>query len=202
MVSMEKKFIRPAILCLAFAFVAACAVAPQITKTPRSSVEQQLLARALERALTSLNTEHFKSKTVAVEFYALSPDAQFAREFFTAWLQSQHVKIVADPNQAELRLKVFAPVLAVDQGQSFIGAPSFTVPVLSLGIPEISLFKNVRHSGHAELQVYAIDADSGNFVEKSPRTVGAAQYDDYTILLVINFSRSDIDEPESLPGTG
>jgi hypothetical protein len=30
--------------------------------------------------------------------------------------------------------------------------------------------------------------------------VGAAQYDDYTIRLVINFSRSDMDEPESLPG--
>jgi hypothetical protein len=32
--------------------------------------------------------------------------------------------------------------------------------------------------------------------------VGAAQYDDYTIRLVINFSRSDMDDPEpqSQPG--
>jgi hypothetical protein len=199
---MARNVVIGAILCVAFFTIPACAITPQITKTPRSGIEQQLLVRALERALEALNTENLKGKTVAVEFYGLSPDANFAGEFFTAWLQSQQVRIVPDPNQAELRLKVFAPVLAVDEGQSFIGAPSFTVPILGLGVPEISLFKNVRHSGRAEIQVYAIDADSGKFVEKSPRTVGETQYDDYTILLVVNFSRSDMDEPEAQPQPG
>ena len=63
--------------------------------------------------------------------------------------------------QAQPQLKVFAPVLAVDQGQSFVGAPSFTVPVLGFAIPEISLFKNVKHSGHAEVKIYTIDAATG-----------------------------------------
>ena len=45
------------------------------------------------------------------------------KEFFTAWLQGQQVQIATDPKQAQLQLKVFAPVLAVDQGQSFVGAP-------------------------------------------------------------------------------
>ena len=42
------------------------------------------------------------------------------KELFTAWLQGQQVQIATDPKQAQLQLKVFAPVLAVDQGQSFV----------------------------------------------------------------------------------
>jgi len=61
-------------------------------------------------------------------------------------------------------------------------------------VPEISLFKDVRHSGHAEIEIYTIDAGSGEFVDKSPPAIGQAKYDDYTILIVINFTRSDVDK--------
>jgi hypothetical protein len=201
---MAKKFVGIWISCLACFLLGACAVSTQITNTSRSSIEEQLLMRALERALAALNTEQFKGKIVAVDFYGLSPDKDFAKEFFTAWLQSQQVQIAADPKEAQLRLKVFAPVLAVDLGQSFVGVPSFTVPVLGFAMPEISLFKDVRHTGHAELQVYVVDADGGKFIDKSAMAVGATQYDNYTILLVINFSRSDMGSRqwEWQPGAG
>jgi hypothetical protein len=190
--------------CLALFLFGGCAVSTQVTNTPRSSVEQQLLVRSFERAFAGLNTESFKGKTVAVDFYGLTSDRDFASEFFTAWLQSQQVQIVTNPKEAELRLKVFAPVLAVDQGQSFFGAPSFTVPVLGFAVPEIPLFKDVRHSGHAEVEIYTLDADSGKFIDKSATAVGAAQYDDYTLLLVINFTRTDVDKPTWAwqPGAG
>ena len=104
------------------------------------------------------------------------------------------MQIATDAKQAQLQLKVFAPVLAVDQGQSFVGAPAFTVPILGIGIPEIAVFKNLRHSGHAEVQIYSIDVGTGKFVDKSPPAIGAAQYDDYTIMIVVHFTRSDVYE--------
>ena len=164
------------------------------SNTQRSSVEQRLLVRSFERALATLDTQEFKGKTVAVDFYGLTPDKDFMKEFFTAWLQGQQVQIATDPKQAQLQLKVFAPVLAVDQGQSFVGAPAFTVPVLGFAIPEISLFKNVKHSGHAEVKIYAIDGGTGKFVDQSPPAIGEAQYDDYTIMIVVHFTRSDIEK--------
>ena len=177
-----------------FVPLAGCAVSTQITNTPRSSIEQRLLVRSLERALATLDTQQFKGKTVTVDFYGLTPDKDFAREFFTAWLQGQHIRIANDPKEAQLRLKVFASVLGVDQGQSFVGAPSFTVPLMGFVVPEIPLFKDVRHSGHSEIEIYTIDAGSGEFVDKSPPAIGEAKYDDYTILIVINFTRSDVDK--------
>jgi hypothetical protein len=184
---------RILILC-PFVLLTGCAISTQISNTQRSGVEQRLLVRSFERALAALDTREFKGKTVAVDFYGLTSDKDFMKEFFTAWLQGQQVQITTDPKQAQLQLKVFAPVLAVDQGQSFVGTPSFTVPVLGFAIPEISLFKDVRHSGFAEIKVYTIDGETGKFVDQSPPAIGEAQYDDYTITIVGHFTRSDIEE--------
>jgi hypothetical protein len=171
-----------------------CATSTQISSTQRSSVEQRLLVRSFERALATLDTQEFTGKTVVVDFYGLTSDKDFMKEFFTAWLEAQQVQIVTNLKQAQLHLKVFVPVLAVDQGQSFVGAPSFTVPILGFVLPEISLFKNVKHSGHAEVKLYTIDGGTGKFVGQSPPAVGEAQYDDYTIMLVVHFVRSDIEK--------
>jgi hypothetical protein len=180
------------IACL-LTLLTGCATSIQVGNTPRSSIEQRLLISSLERALATLDTQEFKGKTVTVDFYGLTPDKDFAKEFFTAWLQGQQVQIATDPNQAQLHLKVFAPVLAVDQGQSFVGAPAFTVPILGFVMPEITLFKNARHSGHAEVEVFAIDGRTGKFVDKTPPAIGETNYDDYTILVVIHFTSSDIE---------
>ena len=169
-----------------------CAVSTQVTNTQRSTVEQRLLVRSLERALATLDAQQLREKTVTVDFYGLTPDKDFAKEFFVAWLQEQHVRVATDPKEAQLRLKVFASVLGVDQGQSFVGAPSFTVPLIGVVVPEIPLFKDVRHTGHSEVNIYTLDADSGEFVDKSPPAIGEARYDDYTILIVIKFTSTDV----------
>ena len=85
-------------------------------------------------------------------------------------------------------------MLAVDQGQSFVGTPGFTVPILGVVIPEISLYKNLQHSGHAEVEIYAIDQDSGKFFDKSAPAIGDTRYDDYTVLIVVHFTRSNMED--------
>jgi hypothetical protein len=175
-----------------FVLLAGCAVSTKATNTPRSTIEQRLLVRSFERALASLDTQPFKRKTVTIEFYGLTPDKDFAKEFFIAWLQEQHVRVAVDPKQAQLRLKVFASVLGVDQGQSFAGAPSFTVPLIGVVVPEIPLFKDVRYTGHSEVSVLTLDASSGEFIEKSLPAIGEARYDDYTILILIKFTSTDV----------
>lgn len=171
-----------------------CAVSTQITNTSRSSIEQKLLVRALERALGGLDAQRFKGKTVAVEFYGLTPDKDFAREFFVAWLQSRKVRIAESPTPAQLRLKVFASVLAVDRGQSFVGAPSFTVPLVGFVVPEIPLFRDVKYMGHAEIKISTTDAKSGEFVSESAPAVGRSNHDDYTVLIIVHFTHTDLEE--------
>jgi hypothetical protein len=68
--------------------LAGCAATAQITNTPRSSLEQELLVRALDRAMAKLDTRELTDKKVMIDFYGLTPDKDFAREYFTAWLQA------------------------------------------------------------------------------------------------------------------
>jgi hypothetical protein len=171
-----------------------CAATAQITNTQRSSIEQELLVRALERAMVGLDTQKIKDKTVWVDFYGLTPDKDFAKEYFTAWLQGQGVRIPTDPKSAQVRLKVFASVLAVDQGQSFVGAPAFTVPIIGIGVPEIAVFKNIEHSGHAEIKISMTDNQTGEFIGESAPAVGTVQHDDYTVLIVVHFTRTDLEK--------
>jgi hypothetical protein len=185
---------RTSFLCFFVAFVSGCSVSPQITNTARSSTEQALLVHALERAMTGLDIQKFEGRAVMVDFYGLTGDKDFAREYFTAWLQAQRMRVTVDAREAELRLKVFATVLAVDQGYSFFGAPSFVVPFVGFAMPEIPLFKNVAHSGHAELKISATDARTGEFVYETLPAAGESVHNEYTILILIRFGRSDLDE--------
>jgi hypothetical protein len=184
------------ILCSVCFGLEGCAVSPQITNTPRSSIEQELLVSSLERGFETLDTQRLAGATVIVDFFGLTPDRDFAKEFLIAWLQSRQVRIVTDPNEAQLHVKVFAPVLGVDQAQSFIGTPAFTVPFLGVTIPEIPVFRDVRHMGHAALESYTMEQDGEKFLVKSPPAMGRSEYDDYTILIVIHFTRSDMGKPE------
>lgn len=166
----------------------------QVTHTARSSIEQRLLVQSLDRALDKVDVQPFEGKTVGVEFFALTPDKDFARELVVAWLQARRVKVISDVEKAEVRLKIFAPVLGVDQGQSFLGVPSVTVPVLGFTVPEIALFKSMNHQGYAALEVYSIDNPSGDFLKKSPRMVGEAQYNEYTVMILVHFNHNNLDD--------
>ena len=184
------------ILCSVCFGLEGCAVSPQITNTPRSSIEQELLVSSLERGFETFDTKGLAGTTVIVDFFGLTPDKDFAKEFLIAWLESHQVRIVTDPNEAQLHVKVFAPVLGVDQAQSFIGTPAFTIPFLGVTIPEIALFRDVRHMGHAALESYTMEEDGGKLLVKSRPALGQSEYDDYTILILIHFTRSDMGKRE------
>lgn len=109
-------------------------------------------------------------------------------------LQTRKIKVVGDVQKAEVRVKIFAPVLGVDQGQTFFGVPTVTVPILGFTVPEIALFKSMNHRGYAALEMYSIDNPSGDFLKKSPRTVGEAEYNQYTVLILVHFNRNDLDD--------
>jgi hypothetical protein len=183
-------------------WLAGCAATAQVTKTPRSTIEQELLVRALDRAMAGIDTQNLKDKTIAVDFYGLTADKDFAKEYFIAWLQAQRVRVGADPRQAQLRLKVFASVLGVDQAETFLGIPAFTVPLIGFGVPEIPLYKNVQHSGRAEIKLSMLDGETGDFVDAVPASMGKAQYDDYTFLIIVHFTRSDLDKEKKELETG
>ncbi len=176
--------------------IGGCAFSAQLPATQPSGITQQLLARSLDRALARLEVKRFAGQQVSAEFYTQSSVNQaFIREYIVAWLGERGVRVA--PEGATLALKVFASAYGTDHAESLIGIPAFQAPVVAIPVPEIALFKWVRNRGLAEVQIYAFEGKTNVFVDKTPVGTGRAKSDDFTILLIINFTVTDIDKPST-----
>jgi hypothetical protein len=184
---------RPVLTALLALLAVGCA-ANRVTLTPRSGIEQRLLTRSLERAVAQLDLHSFTGKRVALDLYTLSGDQFFAKEYVASLLEARKLEVVPE-SDADLRLKIFATVLGVDQGQTLFGVPAFVAPVVAFPIPEIALFKWIRNRGHTEIAIFAYDSRTTRLIQVTPSANGRAMFDEYTILLAISFTREDLEDP-------
>jgi hypothetical protein len=175
------------------ALAGGCALKTDVVPTQPSAITQRLLFRALERALAQLDLSPFSGRRVSVDLISQTKDDGFAKRFLVDWLREHRVQVVSD--QADLKLDVIASVLGTDHGQTLLGVPSLQSTLVPVATPEISLFKWERHRGRTDLQIYAFEASTDTFVRKSATAVGVSKQDDYTLLLLINFTVSDLEKP-------
>jgi hypothetical protein len=170
-----------------------CSVTSGLLPTQPTGVTQQLVIRSLERGLAGLDLSRFAGRGVDVDVLAQAGNEAFVKEFVVAWLKAHGVRTVStDP---ALRLRVFATVLGTDRGETLIGLPAFQAPILNVPFPEIALFKWTRNRGQTELRVFAFDGKTEDFVDQLPPGIGRAKSDDFTVLLFIGFSVTDLDKP-------
>jgi hypothetical protein len=181
---------------LAVSVLASACTTVRVTATSRSSVEQRLLVRSLERAAERLTVAPLFGHAVRVQLFALTGDQAFAEEFLRTRLEARGVRMALASEPADIVVRVFAGALAVDTADTLLGIPaSFQVPVLAVALPEIALFKWERSRGHSEVQLYTYDAE-GRFLERLPDALGEAKWNRFTILIVITFTVSDLDDPQ------
>jgi hypothetical protein len=188
---------RSALAVAAALIVSTACTTVRITATTRSSVEQRLLVRSLERAAASLDHRALVGRLVRIEMFGLTSDHVFARDFVRARLEARGLRVTAGA-EADVTLQVFATALAVDSADTLLGIPSMQVPVLAVPIPEIALFKWERSRGHAELQLYTYDA-AGALTAQLPDALGEAKYNRFTILIFVSFTVTDLDDRPEAP---
>jgi hypothetical protein len=165
--------------------------------TSPSATTQLLVFRALERAVAELDLARLKDRKVVMDVVSQLYDHRFAETYLETWFRAHGIMVGGD--NPDLRLQIYLLTLGTDKGQSFIGIPSFQVPVLSVPVPEIALFKWVRNRGRADVRIYAFDPKTAEFRETIPETTGRSKFDDYTILVIVGFSLTDVNDP--LPGS-
>lgn len=178
-----------------------CVSSMQLVAQQPSALTQLLVTRSLERALVQLDVTRLSGRKVSLDFYSQSPAQNFAKEFVTTWLEARSVHVAHDAHDAkEFAVKVFASAVGSDRGESFVGIPSIQAPVIGFPIPEIAIFKWARNRGLSELLVYVFDGTTNALVETIGPTVGHSKQDDFTFLIVLSFTVSDLDERLSPPG--
>jgi len=181
-----------AFLSIAAVFFATGCTTVRVTATERSSIEQRLIVRSLERAAARLDITPLVGRSVRLELFTLTKDETFAREFLRTRLEGRGLHIVNVP-PADLTLQVFTAALAVDTADTLLGLPAMQAPILAIPIPEIALFKWERSRGHAELQSYVYDT-TGRLLGHVHDVLGQAKWDRFKVLIFISFTITDIDK--------
>lgn len=188
-----RRSVVPALAVGLVALLGSACTTVRVTATERSSIEQRLLVRSLERAVAAVDITPLVGRRIKLELFGLTKDEAFAREFVRARLETRGLR-VSDGADAELTLQVFAAALAVDTAATLFGLPAMQAPVLAVPIPEIALFKWERSRGHAEMQSYVYDG-AGRLLGQVRDVLGEAKYDRFTILIFISFAVTDLDVP-------
>jgi hypothetical protein len=194
---------RPALahllaLLVALAGMSTACTTVRVTATERSSIEQRLLVRSLERAAVRLDTTSLAGQRLKIELFALTSDAFFAREFLRARLERRGLQFAGPGDEADVTIQVFAAALAVDTADTLVGLPAMQAPILAVPIPEIAIFKLERSRGHAEVQTYTYD-NRGRLITRLGDAKGEARYNRVTLLIFISFAVTDIDDPPVEP---
>jgi hypothetical protein len=163
-----------------------------LTPQEPSATSQLLLLRSLDRAIAQLDLSQLAGRTVDVELVTQAGAQAFATEVVKERLRERGVHLSSEA--PALKLLVFATV-GTDRGETLVGSPAMQAPIVSVPAPEIALFKWSRHRGLAELEIVELDPQSGELLAKLGPETGHAKKDDFTVLIAINFSVSDIDLP-------
>jgi hypothetical protein len=187
------------LVIVALTTLGGCAASSQLIPSQPSAVTQQLLVRSLERALMKLDVSRFAGRKVSVELTSQSYGAQaFAMEFVTMWLEARGVRVTSE--SPDLTVKVIASVLGTDRGETFFGIPQLQSTLIGVPTPEVSLFKWVRNRGLTEMSFFVFDARTNTYLETVGPGIGRSKQDDVTILIVINFTTTDVEDRPPPPG--
>jgi hypothetical protein len=186
-------------LLLLLLTMAGCSYSLKMTYPDRSSLEQLLLVRSLERAAAQLNLAQFTGNRVFFEIHGLTGDKDFAKEFLENEFEKQGATLVSDKSEADLRMNIIMSALGLNSSETLFGTPAFVLPI-GITFPEIAIYKSIRNVGYTEIKIDSFDSKTNTFLtDKSPQGIGKSKYNNYRLLLIFSFTKTDIDEKQSKP---
>lgn len=202
-------------LSLLIFFVTGCALEHELSRTPRTAVEQVLLTQAVERALTNLSVrlpdgvnvdvdatglenDRSRLRTTNADLGAVdrpSRDILYIRDLVAAELGRRGYRVSSRDNESPYLVRVMAESFGTVQGTMFIGMPPVQSVLIPFSLPELTLYKNQSQSGYARLHMDVYDNRTGEFLGSTPKLVGRAFHNQYTVLILATWTRTDVIAP-------
>jgi hypothetical protein len=165
---------------------------------PRTAAEQLLLSTAADHALERISFAEFKDKRVFVDgTYFDSYDSKYVIGTVRDALSRAGAKLQGELAKSEVVVEVRSGALSVDSGDSLVGIPKTGVPTPlsgTLNIPEIALYKAVRHESTAKLAVLAYATESRDHFFSAGPTAGKAHHRHYRLLGLISWRSTNVPE--------
>lgn len=197
------------------ALLVGCALEQEISRTPRTAVEQVLLTQAVEQALVNLKVQLPEGVNVDVDATGLESDRSrlrmtnadlgaidrpsrdifYIRDLVAAELGRRGYRVSARDTESPYLVRVMAESFGTMQGSIFIGMPPVQSVLIPFSLPELTLYKQQNQSGYARLHLDFYDNRTGEFLGSTPKLVGRSFYNQYTMLILATWNRTDVTAP-------
>lgn len=195
--------------------ITGCSIEQELSRTPRTAVEQILLTQAVERSLVNLTVQLPEGVNVEVDATGLesdrsrlrmtnsdlgtmnspSRDILYIRDTVAAELGRRGYRVRAADTESPYLIRVMAESFGTMQGISFFGMPAVQSVLIPFSLPELILYRHVKQSAYARLHLDVYDYRTGEFLGSTAKLVGRSYYDQYTILFFITWMVTDITAP-------
>ncbi|UCE64303.1 MAG: hypothetical protein JSU59_03945 [Nitrospirota bacterium] len=170
-----------------------CTTSPKTTDTARSTMEQLLLAQALERTLVDARMPIDPAESVAVEAVGLTGDAGYAKSIVEEWLRKKGLLVGGEAPKYLVR--VILQAFGTQNVETFIGIPPIQSTFIPLATPELAIYKNINQRGYARLNLEVSDKKTGALVAVSPVFEDEVFFEDVVWLFLFEFKNTDIVPP-------
>jgi hypothetical protein len=199
------------ILALGAAALAGGCTTITMTEPPQTATEQLLVTTAIDDAVAKMNVSSLAPGSkifVDTSFFdGLGRDRtilfpKYAMGAVRERLLRAGALLTDNRQTADIIVELRTGGQSVDHNSLFVGIPSITVPIpptftAPFTTPELALFKRDRKTGVAKLEIVAYRRGSGAFTGASGASVGASNHTEYTLLLLFDWIKSNI-EPKEL----
>jgi len=202
------------ILAALAVLIGGCALTQDVSKTPRSAIEQLLLTQAVERSLTEVTVPLPEGATVAVEVSGLqtdrahlhmseedanfgvidSPswDMAYVRDAASARLGELGYLLKKPQGEASYLVRVKVESMGTNQGKTFFGLPPIQSLIIPFALPQITLYQELDQLAHVRLHLDIYEAHSGRFVRSTSKYIGSAYFNQYVVFLFFSFRSTDL----------
>lgn len=175
----------------------ACSTTQKTAHSPRTAIEQLLHSEAISRSLAQqtqgdLPIPH--GAKVSVSTAGLSADNPFVGDIVGGWLGNKGF-LMASPENAQYRIHIVVNALGTEFDETFFGIPPVSGSFLPISIPELSFYKSQNQIGYSNFYLNIFEQPSGRLIYSSPPYMAETFYNDYTILLLFKFNRTDLRHP-------
>ena len=200
------------ILSILAAVVTGCALEQEVSRTPRTAVEQVLLTQAGEQALVNLSVQLPEGVNVDMDVTGLesdrsrldmtntnrgtinrpSRDIVYIRDAVAAELGRRGYRVSAQGAESPYLVRVMAESFGTMQGTIFVGMPPVQSVLIPFSLPELTLYKRQSQSGYVRLHMDVYDNRTGEFLGSTPKLIGRAYFNQYTVLVLATWLRTDV----------
>lgn len=194
---------------------AGCAIEQEISRTPRTAVEQLLLTTAVEVSLKNLTVSLPEHSSLAIEISGLQTDrANFSltgigrgvlhdpsmdfmliRDVVAASLGHQGYNILSSETQPDYLARIIVESFGTTQGLTFVGMPPIQSVLIPFALPELTLYKHQEQRGYSRLHIDFFDIKNGNYLGRTATVVGRTEYNQYTVFFYVTWVETDLSAP-------